>query len=66
MTNVHEDDGEVIAWLNVGNQRLPIKGLPGGTPDQPEPGERYIITEDKAHDIVLSGEANDGAFLDYN
>lgn len=66
VTNVHEDDGEVIAWLNVGNQRLPIKGLPGGTPDQPEPGERYIITEDEAHDIVLSGGANDGAFLDYN
>lgn len=62
-----DDDGEVIAYLVVGNRRLPIKAnIQQIEPTPPQPSsERYVITEDRYYDIVLSGGENDGEPLDY-
>lgn len=61
VTNADEE-GPVIATLKFGDQTFYIRG----NSQQPYAQERYVITEDRNDDIVLSGGANDGAFLDHN
>ena len=61
LVNVDED-GPVIAILTIGDQTFAIKGL---KVQEPEPEDRYVITEDRVFDIVLSGGNNDGDPLDY-
>lgn len=56
------EDGPVIATLWVGDQSFAIRAL---KVQEPEPEDRYIITEDEVYDIVLSGGDNDGDPLDY-
>ena len=62
--NVNKD-GPVIATLTVGDKVFYIRALSEYQPPEPEPGERYVITEDRMYDIVLSGGENDGEPLDY-
>lgn len=57
-----DEDGPVIATLWVGDQPFPIRAL---KVQEPEPEDRYVITEDREWDIVLSGGNNDGDPLDY-
>ena len=62
-----DPDAPVIATLFLGDQALPIKAYSGsGTPNTPTQEDRYVITEDRVWDIVLSGGENHGEPLDYN
>lgn len=57
-------DGPVIAKLWVGDKPFEIRALSEYQPPESEE-ERYVITEDRVYDIVLSGGENDGEPLDY-
>lgn len=57
-----DEEAPVIATLTFGDQTFYIRGIS----QQPSAQERYVITEDRNDDIVLSGGNNDGTFLDYN
>jgi hypothetical protein len=62
-------DGPTIATLTIGNRTFEIKALndyqPPQPPQPPVEQERYVITEDRDFDIVLSGGENDNCPLDY-